>query len=1009
MRRNRERAHRCCLVGLLLAGLLLAATTLLPREAMAQFGTGLPAREYPGLDYYQAMDEYLDGDFRSALRDFRAAGNSGIKTDQGRWVDSICYHTMVGESLFQLGDLPSALEQYTQALNLLIAHRHWMLRVDFPALGPDNRSGRRPVTWGPSGRATNLGRFPYKYPILQGRPDNERVIQQGGVVALPEFYMINAHEIARCSAVAIRRRRQIMGIACPHDPLTTQVLQALSLRPAPPNHWSQAWVSVQLGMAYAAAGKTETAISELSRGIQVGEAFDHPLTPVTLLQLGQIAFEQKQFGPAANYFFEATISGALFEQYDVVEEAFRAGLLTHLVTGQKGLYPPLAAATDWAQRESRWLEVSLLLAAAQNSSEINETGAAAAFVEQARRRAARSQILLGAVGARMQYANALVNYQAGNLQAGDAAFSSLLAYQSKSSFRLFEIGLVDRLYTGGAVTDRIADGLYQRALREPGASDWAVDPVETLSVVLTPHLPALEHWFEASLERKEPQRAIEIADRIRRHRFYTTLPMGGRLLALRWVLEAPSETIGPEAVLQRQDLMGAYPKYAALSKQAAAIKENLQAGPLLPTDDDARRAQSSALQELAQLSLAQEVLLREMALRRSASDFVFPPPLDFKKLQAALPENQLVLSFLNTSRGAYAFLLGKSNYSTWQLEAPAKVRAQAAAFLRSLGHLDGNQAIEVQKFADPTWQEIGKEFLRRLVNNANASVWDKFDELVVVPDGPLWYVPFESLQIAEDSGSVPLISKVRIRYVPTVSLSLPDARRAGPVAETAVVAGALFPRTPPEITDMAVADLKSGLPRVTRLTDPLPASSHVFSPLCDRVLVLDDMLDRSRGPYDWAPLQVDRGKAGSTLDSWLALPWGAPQQLVLPGFHTAAEDGLKRRTSGDEMFLAITGMMATGTRTILLSRWRTGGQSSFDLMREFTQELPYTVAADAWQRSVQLIRASELDLAREPRVKEERLDRAPNADHPFFWSGYLLVDTGLHPLPGGPDAVADAK
>lgn len=1002
MKRNRERTFQ-----IVLAGLLFFVVAQISGVAAAQFGA--PSREYPGQDYYLAYSDYLDGDFRSALRDFQSAGKSGIRTTEGRWVDSICYYTMMGECLFQMGDLGAALEQYTHALNLFVAHRHWMLRVDFPALGPDNRSGRRPLTWGPSGRGTALGRFPYKYPILQGRPDNERVIQQGGVVALPEYHMINAHEIARCTAVAIRRRHQIMGLACPHDPLTTQVLQALSLRPAPPNHWSQAWISVQLGMAYAAAGKGETAFGELTRGVQAADTFDHPLTPVTLLELGQLSFQQKQFAKASKYFFEATISGALFEQYDVMEEAFRAGLLTHIVTGQGGLYRPLAGATEWSRRESRWLEVSLLIAAAQNSAELNEPAAAVAFVEQARRRAARTGVLVGAVGARMQYVTALINYQTGNLKAGGAAFASLLAYQTKSSFRLFEIGLVDRLYTGGVVTDRVADELYGQALREPGPTEWAVDPVETLSVVLTPHLPALEHWFEAALKRKEPERAIEIADRIRRHRFYTTLPMGGRLLALRWVLEAPPEAIGAKALLERQDLIGSYPNYAALSKRAAAIKKTLKAGPLLPDDDVARRAQSKALAELEQVSLAQEILLREMALRRTPSEFVFPPQLNFKKLQAELPERQLVLSFLTTSRGAYAFLFGKSNYATWQLEAPAKVRAQISMLLRSMGHLDGNHAVDLEKFADPAWKGIAQEILKRLTNNTASSVWDRFDELVVVPDGPLWYVPFEALQIAEGTTTVPIISKVRVRYVPTVALSLPDARRTGPVAETAVVAGALFPRSPPEIADMAVEDLKVGLSRVTRLRDPLPASSNLFAMLCDRVIVLDDVVDRARGPYDWSPLQIDRGKAGGTLDSWIALPWGAPQQIVMPGFHTAAEDGLKRRTTGDELFLSITGMMATGTRTMLLSRWRTGGQTSFDLVREFTQELPYSVAADAWQRSVELVRAGELDLEREPRVKTEHLDRAPNADHPFFWSGYLLVDTGMDPLPSGSTAVADAK
>jgi len=318
---------------------------------------------------------------------------------------------------------------------------------------------------------------------LQGRLDNEQVIRQGGVVALPEYRLINAHEIARCSAVAIRRRHQIMGLACRHDPLTTQVLNALSLRPALPNHWSQAWISVQLGMAYAAAGKGNAAIGELRRGLQVLESFDHPLTPVTLLQLGQLSFQQEQFANASMFYFEATISGALFEQFDVMEEAFRGGLLTHIVTGQKGIYPPLANATEWAQRESRWLEVSLLVAAAQNAVELNESVSAAALVDRARRRVGRREILVGAVGARMRYVAALVNYQTGNLKAGDVDFAALLAYQTKSSFRLFEIGLVDRLYTSGMVTDRVADELYGSALREPGPADWAVDPVETLSVV----------------------------------------------------------------------------------------------------------------------------------------------------------------------------------------------------------------------------------------------------------------------------------------------------------------------------------------------------------------------------------------------------------------------------------------------------------------------------------------------------------------------------------------------
>ena len=101
---------------------------------------------------------------------------------------------------------------------------------------------------------------------------------------------------------------------------------------------------------------------------------------------------------------------------------------------------------------------------------------------------------------------------------------------------------------------------------------------------------------------------------------------------------------------------------------------------------------------------------------------------------------------------------------------------------------------------------------------------------------------------------------------------------------------------------------------------------------------------------------------------------------------------------GNEIFLSLCGMMSTGTRTVLISRWRSGGQTSLDLVREFTQELPHTTPADAWQRAVQVVSNSALNSEAEPRIKKasgEQADReAQRATHPFFWAGYLLADTG---------------
>ncbi len=162
--------------------------------------------------------------------------------------------------------------------------------------------------------------------------------------------------------------------------------------------------------------------------------------------------------------------------------------------------------------------------------------------------------------------------------------------------------------------------------------------------------------------------------------------------------------------------------------------------------------------------------------------------------------------------------------------------------------------------------------------------------------------------------------------------------------------------------------------------------------------MLDDLDNDAKGPYDWAPITVDRSRSSGNLAEWMKLPWGGPDQVLLPGFHTPAENGLKRGGSGEELFLTVCGLMATGSRTILLSRWRDGGRTSYDLIREFIRELPHRSASEAWQRSVRLAVGADLAVDREPRVKEVPPDTPQmKAEHPFFWGGYMLIDTGVQP------------
>ena len=267
-----------------------------------------------------------------------------------------------------------------------------------------------------------------------------------------------------------------------------------------------------------------------------------------------------------------------------------------------------------------------------------------------------------------------------------------------------------------------------------------------------------------------------------------------------------------------------------------------------------------------------------------------------------------------------------------------------------------------------------------------------------MPDGALWYLPFEALPVTVDGEQEPLGTQVQIRYAPLVSLAVgdPRPRRAG--GNTAVVLGKLILSGDAAQATAAFDEIGKVVPGAVALHNPLPKDLPAYATLFDGLIVLNEVATSEEEPYEWSPLPHDQ-KGSATISNWFPLPFGGPDFVIMPSFHTAAERALKKQNGdpGNEVFLSICALMANGTRTVLLSRWRTGGQSSVDLVREFVQELPHASTADAWQRALLLVSKDTLNAAGEPRLRLTAQEEAPTADHPFFWAGYLLADTGTLP------------
>jgi hypothetical protein len=184
---------------------------------------------------------------------------------------------------------------------------------------------------------------------------------------------------------------------------------------------------------------------------------------------------------------------------------------------------------------------------------------------------------------------------------------------------------------------------------------------------------------------------------------------------------------------------------------------------------------------------------------------------------------------------------------------------------------------------------------------------------------------------------------------------------------------------------------------------PLPEKppAAVVASVFDGLVVLDDL--GSLASTTAALVPAASGRGGITLADWLAPPQKRPGIVLLPGMQSALARGLEKGSlpprPGDDLFMPAIDMLAAGGRTALLARWRVGGRTTADLMTEFlrdatlaTADTPAPPAAASWQRAVDVVTAEAPDPDREPRLKQGE-HVLTDARHPFFWAGYLLIDS----------------
>lgn len=1003
------------------AGIALAL--LAASSAVAQLGD-----EIPHASYYGAVEAFYAGQYRDAERELRRESQRGVRAAQTHWIDAICYHAMLGEVLYHECRNADALAEFDQACQMLLAYPNWLLQVKFQeSQRADPNRLRRAPPWGQSSRTFVLGDFSRSEQVLVGDLDAGLAAQQGGVVRAPMFWRVNVVEIMRASALAIRRRNELLGPLGPQDPLSKQLSAVLSRgNLAPANHWSNAWIDVLRGLAQEGMGKLDEADMLLGRSLVADRQFDHPLTCIALLEQGRIAIARGDSRRASQLLAEAGFSAFYFEDWGVLTDSALHGWLNHLTSGANSVYPPLDPIATWAQvNRLQHVSTRLRLAQAESLLWLGDVATGTAMVEDAGRR--MGEMRSGLPGIHQLYLQAAVHLLQGKLDPGGEALSRAIAAQAGASLRNFQILRTNEMYDTRTASPRLAVDFYTALLADPTPADWLRDPLDAMAVLQTGQDAAFERWFLAALERKDAALALEIAERGKRRQYLATQPFGGRLLSLRAILESPLTDLSQEAILQRQRILASFPQYQALLDASQKLRDQLLASPILASNATEIKAVGPLYDAWERSAKERQQLLTQMAVRRLPSASEFPPFRKTAELQQSLGKGETLVEFHSAANNLYGFLVTKTEARIWQLPEARQMRAGLGGFLKALGNFGASRQLTTAELQSDSWHASSKEAYAAIFGGARVDL-AKTTSLVIVPDDLLWYMPFEALTPGGANGDKVLAELFPVRYGPTAALAvarpqpLRRPRHTGIIANDLKFAGDESDRT------ALVKELESAVSGPLVFAESLPQPANLVSPLIDNLIVIDDISANGEIGEAASLLPRSRGTSKDTLNAWITLPFGGPEQIVLTGVATEAEQGLKapkRTTSrsstarqggaGSEVFQSLCNLMSGGARTILMTRWRTSGRTNFDLVREFAKELPNAPAADAWQRACLLAREAPLDPAREPRLKRsDATGDMPTADHPFFWAGYLLVDTGPRPeaveeppLPGKPDAAKE--
>ena len=231
---------------------------------------------------------------------------------------------------------------------------------------------------------------------------------------------------------------------------------------------------------------------------------------------------------------------------------------------------------------------------------------------------------------------------------------------------------------------------------------------------------------------------------------------------------------------------------------------------------------------------------------------------------------------------------------------------------------------------------------------------EDFDNLVIVPHGPLHYVPFPALM--DDQGKY-LISKTAMTVVPSASVWLALTRRAGP-------AGRFVGFGNPDLRSRGVRELTYAAEEMVDIPKILPAASPIVftggqatedrfereAPSAGILHVSTHGEFPEENAIDLHAILLAKGISGDG-----ALRATRVRNLNLSSTRlvslSVCNGGLYRMGPADEPYGLVPAFLEAGSQSVLGTLWRLDDQFGKDFMEEFYRHLMEDGPARAYQKT----------------------------------------------------------